>query len=128
MIDYIHEEWQDWARYMTKKPQGWSPKSPAWRLFRDRGSRSKMTEAREPKEALLIFTKEYADVAEIHRVWRTMPEDLSDLMVVFYIRRFSLEKKAYMLGMSVRRMYEAVGNAHFYTVGRLPQKDCAISP
>ena len=126
MIDYIHEMCLDWGDYMRKNPKCWSDKSPAWRLFRDHGSRSNMVKAKEPSGVLQIFREEYADIAEIHRIWREMPEEISNAMVAFYIKKCSPKKKAEMLEVSTAALYHLRSHAHYYIAGRLDQKDCTI--
>ena len=126
MIDYIHEMCLDWGAYMRKNPKCWSDKSPTWRLFRDQGAKGNMTKAKEPKGVLWIFKEENADIAEIHRIWRDMPEDINNVMVVFYIKKCSPKKKAEMLEVSTAGLYQLRSHAHYYIAGRFDQKDSRI--
>ncbi len=123
MIDYIHEMCLDWGAYMRRNPKCWSDKSPSWRLFRDHGAKGNMTKAKEPSGVLQIFKEENADIAEIHRIWRDMPEDISNAMVAFYIKRCSPRKKAEMLGVSTAALYFLRSHAHYYIAGRFDQKN-----
>jgi len=126
MIDYIDDMWKDWAIYMKKYPKSWPSESPSWRLYRDHGARSQMTKAREPKAALRIFSPQYADVAQCHRLFRVMSEDRSNLVVVIYMfkgRKWTRERKAELLGMSVPTMYRLLGQLHSYCQGRFDEKD-----
>ena len=126
MIDYIHEMCLDWGAYMRRNPKCWSDKSPSWRLFRDHGAKGNMTKAKEPSGVLQIFKEENADIAEIHRIWRDMPEELNNFMVIFYIRKFGKKKKAEMLGITITKMYELRSHVHYYIVGRFDQKESEL--
>lgn len=132
MIDYIDAMWSRWATYMKKNPKCWPSESPSWRLYRDHGAKAQMTKAREPKGALQIFSPQYADVAQCHRLFRVMPEHQSNLVVVEYMlkgRKWTRKRKAELLGLSCEtKMYEHLQSLHSYCQGRFDEIDSGNSP
>ena len=118
-VNYIRDMCVEWGDYMRKHPKYWSSRSPSWRLFRDRGAKSQAISAREPKGTLQIFSPEYADVAQIHRIWRGMSEGRSVAMVILYVKKYGKKKKALKLGMTPTAMYELQTNLLHYIEGQL---------
>lgn len=121
MIDWVHELCRDWGSYMRRSPKKWPSKNTVWRLWKEQGA-----SGAEPGPANPDWDID-EDVLELHRVWRSMPEELSDLLFVFYVKRCEPKRKAEMLGVSITKMYELRSHAHYYIVGRLAQKDSGIS-
>lgn len=121
MIDWVHEMCLDWGTYMRSNPKSWPKKNHAWRLWMEQGATGGDFGPSNP-------TWDMAEsAAEVHRIWRTMPEDMRDLMLVFYGKRWSPKRKAKMLEISITRLYERRDHAHYYIVGRLDKKDSGIS-
>ena len=85
-----------------------------------------MVKAKEPSGVLQIFREEYDDIAEIHRIWRGMPEEINNVMVAFYIKKCSPKKKAEMLEVSTAALYHLRSHAHYYIAGRFAQKSSRI--
>ena len=118
MIDWVHEECLDWGAYMRRATHGWPSKNMVWRMWRELGASSRNKKAHtEPKGSLQIFHPSNSRVADLHRIWRGMPEELNQVMLACYVHKGSKQARADWLDVSVTRMYELQENAHYYIAG-----------
>lgn len=107
---------------MRQHPRSWAGKNIAWRIYLNLPN-SPTRESHPPQ------WRQNPTALRIHRIFRTMPEELREAMLVLYVNHeWDWRQRAESLGVKRAKLYQLRDNLHYYLAGRLDIDSPQVAP